>query len=68
MKAATKVTEKPIANSKASTSSYTVKKGDALVKIARDKGVSYDELIKLNNIKDPRKIQEGQVLKLPKKN
>jgi LysM repeat protein len=62
-----KATEKTAATNKTSAPSYTVKKGDALVKIARDKGVSYDELIKLNNIKDPRKIQEGQVLKLPKK-
>jgi LysM repeat protein len=68
VKVAAKVTEKSTATNKISASSYTVKRGDALVKIARDKGVSYDELIKLNNIKDPRKIQEGQLLKLPKKN
>lgn len=47
---------------------YTVKKGDSAVKIARDHGCSYEELVKLNNIKDPKKIQAGQVLKLPVKN
>jgi LysM repeat protein len=47
---------------------YVVKKGDSAVKIARDHGCSYEELVKLNNIKDPKKIQAGQLLKLPPKN
>jgi LysM repeat protein len=67
VKAAVKVPEKSASASRSSASSYTVKKNDALVKIAREQGVKYEDLIKLNNIKDPRKIQEGQVLKLPKK-
>ena len=49
------------------SSSYVVKKGDNPMKIARENGVSYDELVKLNKIKDPTKIQPGQTLKLPPK-
>jgi LysM repeat protein len=37
------------------------------VKIARDLGVRYDDLAKLNGIKDPKKLQEGQILKVPAK-
>jgi LysM repeat protein len=59
-------TTKPVAAVKASTS-YTVRQGDNTVKIARELGVNYDELVRLNNIKDPKKIQPGQVLKLPTK-
>jgi LysM repeat protein len=53
---------------KKTTRTYTVKKNDTAVKIARENGCSYEELVKLNNIKDPKKIQTGQVLKLPGKN
>ena len=67
VKAAAKAPEKTTTAAKSNGSTYTVKKNDALVKIAREQGVKYEELIKLNNIRDPRKIQEGQVLKLPKK-
>jgi len=69
-----KITEAKIAKapekaqtSKGHASSYTVRKNDTLVKIARSLGVSYEELTKANNIKDPRKLQEGQVLKVPRK-
>jgi LysM repeat protein len=48
--------------------SYVVRKGDTAVKIAREHGCSYDDLVKLNSIKDPKKIQPGQVLKVPVKN
>lgn len=44
---------------------YTVVKGDNPYKIAKRFHVSYDSLIKLNNITDPRKIQIGQKLKIP---
>ena len=47
---------------------YVVRKNETAMKIARDHGCSYEELLKLNNIKDPKKIQSGQVLKLPVKN
>lgn len=46
---------------------YVVQKGDNPVKIARELGVSYEELVKLNNIKDPKKIQPGLKLKVPNK-
>ncbi len=52
---------------KSTPPTYTIKKTDTLTKVARELGVSYDELAKLNNIKDPRKLQVGQVLKVPKK-
>ena len=47
---------------------YIVRKSETAMKIARDHGCSYEELLKLNNIKDPKKIQSGQALKIPVKN
>jgi LysM repeat protein len=44
---------------------YTVKKGDNPVKIAKKLKVSYDDLIALNHIRDPRKLQVGQKLQIP---
>ncbi len=44
---------------------YTVKKGDNLVSIARALRVSYDDLLKLNNIDNPKKLQVGAVLQVP---
>lgn len=62
-------TQKPAqATERKTAKNYTVKKGDSPVKIAREHGCSYEELMKLNGIKDPKKIQTGQVLKLPVKN
>lgn len=43
---------------------YTVKKGDTLSGIAKDKGVSLDNLAKWNNIKNKDLIIIGQVLNL----
>lgn len=43
-----------------------VEKGDVLERIARQNGVSVEELMKLNNLVSSR-LQIGQVLKLPKK-
>lgn len=60
-------THKTTTPAKSSTATYVVKKGDNPVAIARQAGVSYEEFVKLNNIKDPKKIQPGQVLKIPKK-
>jgi LysM repeat protein len=47
---------------------YIVRKSETAMKIARDHGCSYEDLLKLNNIKDPKKIQSGQALKIPVKN
>lgn len=46
---------------------YTVVKRDNPYKIAKRFHVPYDELIKFNNITDPRKIQIGQKLRIPSK-
>jgi LysM repeat protein len=65
-----KVTQKsptPATESK-TAKTYTVRKGDSPMKIAREHNCTYEELMKLNGIKDPKKIQTGQVLKLPVKN
>lgn len=44
---------------------YTVKKGDTLTSIARAFGLSAEDLIKANKNTDPKKLQLGQVLKVP---
>jgi LysM repeat protein len=44
---------------------YTVKKGDNPVTIARKLKVSYDDLLALNNIEDPHKLRIGQKLLIP---
>jgi LysM repeat protein len=46
---------------------YTVAKGDNPVKIARKLKVSYEDLITLNHIEDPRKLKVGQKLLIPRK-
>lgn len=49
---------------------YTVKKGDTLSKIAKamlGKASRYMEIAKLNNLSNPNKIKVGQVLKIPEK-
>jgi LysM repeat protein len=58
---------KPAASVKASPTTYTVAKGDSPVGIARKLGVNYDELLKLNKIDDPKKLQIGQKLRVPAK-
>jgi len=45
---------------------YVVVKGDNPVTIAKKLKVSYDELLDLNHISDPRKLQIGQKLLIPK--
>jgi LysM repeat protein len=44
---------------------YTVKKGDSPVAIAKRLKVSYNDLIALNHLDDPRKLQIGQKLLIP---
>jgi LysM repeat protein len=46
---------------------YTVKKGDTMTSIAKSHGLSLEELTKANKNTDPKKLQLGQVLKLPRK-
>ncbi len=45
---------------------YVVVKGDSPVTIAKKFKVSYDDLVVLNHIDDPRKLQIGQKLLIPK--
>ena len=45
---------------------YTVVKGDNPVTIAKKLKVSYGDLVALNHIEDPRKLQIGQKLLIPK--
>lgn len=45
-------------------STYKVGSGDTLSKIAKQHGLSVQELVDMNGIKDANKIQIGQVLKL----
>ena len=58
----------PAASDHKAMKTYVVRKNETPAKIAREHGCTYDELLKVNNIKDPKKIQVGQVLKLPVKN
>jgi LysM repeat protein len=44
---------------------YTVKKGDNPVIIAKKLKVSYNDLISLNHIEDPHKLRIGQRLLIP---
>jgi LysM repeat protein len=44
---------------------HIVKKGDTAHSIARAYGMTAQELIKLNKIADPKKLQLGQALKIP---
>lgn len=48
-----------------SLETYTVQKGDTLSEIAKAMGVSTSELASYNGIKDPNKINVGQVIKKP---
>lgn len=58
---------KETASARESGSVYTVAKGDNPVTIARKFHVSYDELLKINKITDPKKLKIGQKLKIPAK-
>ena len=44
---------------------YTVGKGESPYMIAQKFKVSYDALIRLNHIDDPKKLKPGQKLRIP---
>jgi murein DD-endopeptidase MepM/ murein hydrolase activator NlpD len=46
---------------------HVMQKGETIYSIARSYGVNVDEIIKLNNISDPRTIQAGQRIQIPSK-
>jgi membrane-bound lytic murein transglycosylase D len=50
---------------KSAAKTYVVAKGDNPLAIARKLNVSYDDLLKVNKISDPKKLQVGQTLKVP---
>jgi len=56
---------KKSSTSKTTVSTYTVKKGDTLSHIAKRYGTTVNQLVSLNNIKNPNFIRVGQKLKLP---
>ena len=55
------------ATSVAAATTYKVEKGDNPYKIAKKLGVTSPDLLKVNSIEDPTKLQIGQVLKVPAK-
>ncbi|MGI9172051.1 MAG: LysM peptidoglycan-binding domain-containing protein [Chthoniobacterales bacterium] len=55
----------PVSGLSESGKTYTVVKGDNPVKIARKFKVSQSDLLKINQIDDPRKLQIGQKLIIP---
>jgi len=58
---------RPVIALKDSGVTYTVVHGDTPLSIARKLHVAYDDLIRLNNIEDPRKLKVGAKLKIPAK-
>ena len=52
----------------ASAESYTVKSGDTLSEIAKEKNTSVEKLVELNKIENPDFIKVGQILELDKEN
>ena len=63
VKRAVPIADKP----DAAYETYVVAKGDNPVAIAKKFKVSYDELLALNQIDDPRKLKIGQRLLIPEK-
>jgi LysM repeat protein len=55
----------PASEQTAGGAQYTVVKGDSPYKIAKKFKITPDELMKANGITDPKKIQIGQVLRIP---
>ena len=65
--AAQKIAVKPQPKVLDSGRTYVVAKGDNPVTIAKKFKVSYDDLLALNHIDDPRKLKIGQKLLIPEK-
>src|SRR5690606_27985815 len=58
------ISTKTTAKTSSTTATYTVKKGDTLSHIAKRFGTTVNELVRLNNIKNPNLIYPGQKLKI----
>jgi nucleoid-associated protein YgaU len=52
-------------HSKRCSTTYRVRKGDNLTRIARHFGVSVKSLVRSNNVRNPNRILAGQVLCIP---
>ncbi len=63
-----KVTSKLLPSAKLSFFDYEIQEGDMISNIAERFGVTYDTLVSVNNIKESRLIQPGQVLRIPSQN
>jgi 3D (Asp-Asp-Asp) domain-containing protein len=48
------------------TTAVTIKRGDTLYRLAKKYDTTVDQLMKQNNIRDPKRIQVGQTLHIPK--
>jgi len=53
-----------VANGDSFVSSYTVKSGERLSRIAADHGLSWEFLARINNLSDPKKLRMGKALKI----
>ena len=58
-------TAAPAAPAPAAPATYTVQAGDNPWSIAKKNGVKLEDLLKANDIKDPKNLKIGDVLKLP---
>src|SRR6059058_3225438 len=58
-------TSTPLAAPTMAPTTYTVKSGDTLSGIAALFGVSVDDIVRANNIADPNRLSDGQVLTIP---
>jgi LysM repeat protein len=57
--------ENPTPVEQSGTRSHVVAKGETLTQIAKQYGVTVDEIAKANNIQDAKKLQIGQTIKIP---
>ncbi|HEY0794117.1 MAG TPA: LysM peptidoglycan-binding domain-containing protein [Chthoniobacterales bacterium] len=62
---ATAGVDSPTAADPANTRTHTVAKGETLSQIAKQFGVTVDEIEQLNKIEDAKKLQAGQTIKIP---
>jgi len=67
-RSSTASTRQPSSAASGSFTWYTIKQGETLSAIAaRYPGVTADEIMRLNNIRNPRSLQVGQRIKIPEK-
>jgi peptidoglycan lytic transglycosylase D len=57
--------ENPTPAEPANTRTHTVAKGETLTQIAKQFGVTVEEIQQLNRIEDAKKLQAGQTIKIP---